>query len=105
MLDLIPVHILFPLFATWAVVTVALTCGAHGVEYAIVDHKAQEPLGPEYWGVAAGGGTAVGGLVALGSIVQSGMTFEPAHYVTIALFGFADVALVGLGRWLVSVKE
>ena len=103
MLDLVPVDILFPLFATWALVTVALACGAYGVEYAIIDRATQEPLGPEYWTVAAGGGAAVGGLVALGSIVQTGMSFELAHYVTIVLFGVADVALVGAGRWFVSV--
>ena len=102
MLDLVPVDILFPLFATWTFVTVALAGGAYGVEYAIVDRATQEPLGPEYWVVAAGGGAAVGGLVALGSMVQTGMAFELPHYITIAAFGVADVALVAFGRWFVS---
>lgn len=102
MLDLIPGDILLPLFATWTLVTIALAFGAYGVEYAVVDRLTQEPLGPEYWGVASGGGAAVGGLVALGSVVQSGMTFELPHYVTIAVFAVADVALVAFGRWFVA---
>jgi hypothetical protein len=102
MLDLLPNDILFPLFATWTFVTVALAWSAHGVEYAVIDRATQEPLGPEFWGVAAGGGAAVGGLVALGSMAQSGVGFEVPHYLTIALFGVADVALVGVGRWFVS---
>jgi hypothetical protein len=103
MIDLLPADILLPLFATWTLVTIALACGAYGLECAVVDRLTQEPLGPEYWGVAAGGGAAVGGLVALGSIVQSGTGFELAHYATIALFGLTDVALVGFGRWFVAV--
>ena len=102
MLDLVPADILFPLFATWALVTIALTYSAYGVEYAVVDRLAREPLGPEYWGVVAGGGAAVGGLVALGSVVQTGMQFELAHYITIALFGLADVAIVAVGRMFIA---
>lgn len=97
-----PADILLPLFATWAVVTVALGYGAHGIERAIIDIAAREPLGPEFWLLPAGGGAAVGGLVALSSVAQFGTAFEPAHYATIVTFSLANVVLVAAGRWFVE---